>query len=430
METVLAQVPLPRMVRVRQRFPGRTAPWDPAPFARDLRARAERGDLGPGKSIAIAVGSRGIENLEPIVRMVAQTVRAAGSEPFLVPAMGSHGNATAEGQASVLRSLGLGKLEAEGVPIRSSMETVLLGESASGVPVYTDATALAADGVIVVNRVKPHTSFRGDHESGLLKMLVIGLGKQKGAELCHRLGFGTMARNLREMSAVVLAHQKVLFGVAILENAHHNTERIEIVEPDAFPTREAELLKEARSLLPRIYPNPIDVLVLDEIGKDISGTGFDPNLVGRFHNPHAWDIGGIAPEITRMVALGLTPGSHGNANGLGNLDVVSRRLVDAMDPETTYINALTSSIPVSVKIPMTQANDRLAIQAAIKMAQIEDWTQVRLVRIRNTLTLGEIEVSENILADFADRDELEPLGPARPFAFDPSGHLAPLDPVH
>ncbi len=371
-----------------------------------------------GDRVAITAGSRGITGLPLVLKTIASEIRKAGGEPFLFPAMGSHGGATAEGQRDMLAGMGITE-ETVGAPIRASMETVEIGVSSNGFPVHLDRFAAEADGIVVVNRIKPHVAFRGPCESGLMKMIVIGMGKQKGADTCHELGFGTMAENLQTMGRVTLAKAKVLCGVALLENAYHETARVEVLPGDEIPVREPALLEEAWRLYPRLYFDRLDVLIIDEIGKDISGTGFDTNVVGRYHTPYV--SGG--PTITRIACLDITARSHGNANGLGILDFTTRRAFDKFDFDNTYPNSLTSTVPTSVKIPMVLKSDRQAIQAAIKTCNILKKAEVRLARIRNTVALDEIAVSENLLAEVRANARLAVAGEPFALGFDANGNL-------
>jgi hypothetical protein len=383
-----------------------------------LRAAGAFARVKKGDRVAITAGSRGITGLPLVLKTVASEVRKAGGEPFLFPAMGSHGGATAEGQRDMLAGMGITE-ETIGAPIRASMETVEIGVSSNGFPVHLDRFAAEADGIVVVNRIKPHVAFRGPCESGLMKMIVIGMGKQKGADICHELGFGTMAENLQTMGRVTLARARVLCGVALLENAYHETARVEVIARDEIPVREPALLEEAWRLYPRLYFDRLDVLIIDEIGKDISGTGFDTNVVGRYHTPYV--SGG--PTISRIACLDITERSHGNANGLGILDFTTRRAFDKFDFDNTYPNSLTSTVPTSVKIPMVLKSDRQAIQAAIKTCNILKKAEVRLARIRNTVALDEIAVSENLLAEVRANPRLTVAGEPFALGFDANGNL-------
>ena len=372
--------------------------------------------IAGGETIAISAGSRGIAEVDQALRAVVAAVKARGAKPFIFPAMGSHGGATAEGQRSVLTSFGITE-EAVGCPIRATMETETITETADGLPVALDRHAFQADGVIVLNKVKQHVSFEGPYESGLMKMLSIGVGKQRGAQTCHSLGFGHMATRVEAIGRAMLATGRIRFGVALLENASHEPAHVEAIAADRIPDREPQLLDKARSLAPEIGIDSLDVLVIDEIGKNIAGTGFDAHVVGRYSTEFV--TGG--PQITRVVCLDLTDASHGNSNGLGLADVTTARLFGKIDFEQTYPNSLTSTVPVGSKIPMALPSDRRAIQAAIRMANIPDDREPRIARITNTNELGSFVVSTTVAADLPP--VLEPTGSAAPLPFDADGNL-------
>ncbi len=417
-DRLLDGIALPRVARVRQTFE-RPILADPvAELAAQLTAKGTLAGVKPGQRIAITAGSRGITALPELLRTLAAAVREAGGEPFLVPAMGSHGGATAEGQTNMLAGMGITE-DAVGAPIRATMETVEVGRTADGSPVYLDRYAHEADGIIAVNRIKPHVSFRGRYESGLAKMIVIGLGKQQGADVCHELGAGRMAENIPAMAAVTLAKANIIAGVAIIENAYHETSRLAVLAGREIMAAEPALLEEAWRLCPRLYFDSLDVLVIDEIGKDISGTGFDTNVVGRYHTPN---ISG-GPRIARVAVLDLTARTKGNANGLGLADYTTRRVFDKLDFENTYPNSLTTTAPASVKIPMVLKNDRQAIQAAVKTCNVADKGAVRLVRIRNTVALDEIEVAESLLDEAAAHGFMSVTGEPYALPFDDNGNL-------
>ena len=417
-DRLLDPIPIPRLVKVRQSFERPQVADVAGELVHKLGTGGAFARVKKGDRVAITAGSRGITGLPLVLKTIASEIRKAGGEPFLFPAMGSHGGATAEGQRDMLAGMGITE-ETVGAPIRASMETVEIGVSSNGFPVHLDRFAAEADGIVVVNRIKPHVAFRGPCESGLMKMIVIGMGKQKGADTCHELGFGTMAENLQTMGRVTLAKAKVLCGVALLENAYHETARVEVLPGDEIPVREPALLEEAWRLYPRLYFDRLDVLIIDEIGKDISGTGFDTNVVGRYHTPYV--SGG--PTITRIACLDITARSHGNANGLGILDFTTRRAFDKFDFDNTYPNSLTSTVPTSVKIPMVLKNDRQAIQAAIKTCNILKKAEVRLARIRNTVALDEIAVSENLLGEVRSNARLAVAGEPFALGFDANGNL-------
>jgi uncharacterized protein (DUF362 family) len=399
---ILRDIPIPKMVRVRQKF---TAPeisdvaeevWNTITTAGVLNR------IDPGDRVAIAVGSRGVSELPSIVRETASAVKSVGGEPFIVPAMGSHGGATASGQEEVLEQLGI-TYTSVGAPIRSSMEVVQVGRLNNGLPIFTDKYAFEADKVIIINRIKPHTAFRGEVESGLTKMITIGLGKQKGAEAAHAFSFKYMAEHVREMAKIVLQKVPIIFGVGSLENAYDRPAKIVAIPAEDFSSKEPELLLEAKSLMAKIKFNEIDVLVVEEIGKDISGDGMDPNITGRFATPYA--SGG--PEITRIAVLGLTEKTHGNANGIGMADMTTKKVMDDIIWEKGYANALTSTVISVVKLPMILDNEELAVKAAIKTCNAFDLNQVRLVRIKNTLELRDIWISESLLNEAETMEDVE-----------------------
>jgi hypothetical protein len=417
-DNLLDGIPIPRLIKVRQTFERPGIADLEAELVKKLRGSGALAKVKRGQKIAVTAGSRGISSLPLMLKVVVAEIKRAGGEPFLFPAMGSHGGATADGQREMLIGMGITE-EYVGAPIRSSMETVEIGVSENGLPVHLDKYAHQADGIVVVNRIKPHVAFRGACESGLMKMIVIGMGKQMGADICHELGMGKMAENILSMGRVALARANIVCGVGILENAYHETARLEVLSKEDILAREPELLKEAWRLYPKIYFDRLDVLIIDEIGKDISGTGFDTNVVGRYHTPYA--SGG--PAITRIAVLNITDKSHGNGNGLGILDFTTRRAFDKFSFENTYPNSLTSTVPISVKIPMVLKNDRQAIQAAIKTCNILDKDKVRLARIRNTVTLGEIAVSENLLPEVEANPNLQAVASPYRLTFSEQGNL-------
>ncbi|BCU83006.1 hypothetical protein JIR001_27890 [Polycladomyces abyssicola] len=418
LEELLRDVPLPRMVRVRQRFDdSRLEDWE-RKLIRQLQQPDLRGRLSPGARVAVAVGSRGIDRIDEVTRVIVTELRKTGAAPFIVPAMGSHGGATAEGQRAVLAKLGI-REETVGAPICSSMEVVRVDTLPNGLPVYADKAAAEADAIVVINRIKPHTAFRAKIESGLMKMISIGLGKQKGAEACHRLGFGQMAENIVDMGRILISRLPIVFGVALVENAYDQLCHVEVVLSDQIETREPTLLEMAKSRMPRLLFPDLDVLVIDRIGKNISGDGMDPNITGRYPTPYAQ--GG--PRVNKMVVLDLTSETGGNANGVGTADFTTQRLVDQMDNIATYANGLTSTVVAPTKIPTTLPNDRLAVQAAVKTCNILDLHLVKLVRIRDTLHLGEIRISETLLPEAEQHPDVEVLSQPEPMQFDGEGNF-------
>jgi hypothetical protein len=413
-EELLGNVEPPAVALVEQRV-------DSPPTLNDIRAavgEALRSVELPTGKVAVGVGSRGVGRISDVVAALVGFLKEAGAEPFIIPAMGSHGASTAEGQADVLRHLGVSE-ERVGCPIRATMEARKIGETPGGVSVYMDQNAFEADAVVVVNRIKPHTAFRGTVESGPTKMLAIGLGKQKGAYSIHAAGWGRIHETIPEAARVAVQSGKVAFGLAVLENADEEPYRVAAVPAEKLEESEAPLLEEAKRKLMRLPFDDIDVLVIDQIGKNISGDGADPNVTGRYPTPFA--SGG--PNVERMVFLDLTPETGGNANGLGAADVVTERLVSKMDPPATYLNALTSTTPYPVKIPMTMPTDRMAIAAALAMTAGVSPQNARLVRIQNTLKLRQMWISEALLKEARDDERLSMLEEPRPIDFDASGSL-------
>lgn len=418
LQELLKDIPVPKMAKVKVKFDD--AKIDDLEF--DLLEKLQRGQvvksIKPGMEIAVAVGSRGLDRIIELTAVTVKFLKSLGAKPFIVPSMGSHGGATAEGQRAVLEHLGITK-EAVGAEIRSSMEVVEVGRLANGLPVYVDKFALQADGIVVINRVKPHTAFRGPVESGIMKMISIGLGKQKGAEACHQMGFKHMAENVPAMAKVIMEKTPFLFGVATVENAFDKIAIVEVLTPDEVIAKEPDLQKKAKSLLPKLFFDHLDVLVIDEIGKNISGDGMDPNITGRYPTPYA--TGG--PDVNKMVVLDVTPQSEGNANGVGTADFTTQRLLDKMDREGTYANGLTSTVVAPTKIATTLPNDKMAFQAAVKTCNILNFNYVKLVRIKNTLVLSEIEVSEGLLEYVRSHPNMEQITDLNEISFDEKGNL-------
>jgi len=416
-ESLLQGVPLPRLMRVEQRLPRPRLEGLEDELRRRIRATGAVEALA-GRSVAIGVGSRGIPDLPLLVRTVVDEILAAGGAPFVVPAMGSHGGATTAGQTSLLANLGVSEA-AVGAPIRATMDTALLGHTSEGLPVHLDALAAAADAVVFVNAVKPHVAFRGPRESGLMKMVAIGLGKQRGADVCHEHGFGRMADVILSLGRVTLGRVDVPFAVGVVENAYGEICDLAVLRGSELEAAEPALLERARALAPRLFFDQLDVLVVDEIGKDVSGTGMDTNVIGRYHTPFL--DGG--PSIARIAVLDLTAKSEGNANGIGLADFTTERVYRKIRFEHTYPNALTTTVPTTVKIPMVLGSDRLAIQAAIKTCGAPDKRRVRLVRIRNSKSLAVVHVSEALADEVERHPSLRRDGPARDLAFDDRGDL-------
>lgn len=418
LQELLKDIPVPKMAKVKVKFENNKID----DLGQELKLKLNRvhiqEKIQPGMEIAIAVGSRGLDRLVELTAVTVQFLKQLGAKPFIVPSMGSHGGATAEGQREVLAHLGVTEATV-GCEIRSSMEVVKVGELPNGLPIYVDKFASKADGIVVINRVKPHTAFRGPVESGIMKMISIGLGKQKGAEACHQMGFKYMAENVPAMAKVIMEKTPFLFGVATVENAFDKVAVLEVLTPEEVVEKEPALQKQAKELLPKLFFDQLDVLLIDEIGKNISGDGMDPNITGRYPTPYA--SGG--PDVNKMVVLDVTVQSEGNANGVGTADFTTQRLVDKMDKEGTYANGLTSTVCAPTKIATTLPNDKMAIQAAVKTCNILDFTKVKLVRIKNTLELSQIEVSEPLLPYIAQHPNMEQISDLYEFQFDDKGNL-------
>ncbi|CAA9414799.1 MAG: Iron-sulfur cluster-binding protein [uncultured Rubrobacteraceae bacterium] len=413
-EELLRGVGLPRFALVERSVDSPAALTDVRGAVREALGGVEI----PSGSVAVGVGSRGVGGIAEVVGALVGALKENGAEPFVVPAMGSHGASTAEGQAEVLRHLGVDE-EAVGCPIRATMETVKVGETPSGVAVHMDRNAYEADGVIVVNRIKPHTAFRGTVESGPTKMLAIGLGKQRGAHSVHSAGWDAIHETIPQAARVAVGTGRVAFGLAVLENADEEPYRVAVIPAGGLEEAEAPLLEEAKKNLLRLPFDEMDVLVVDEIGKNISGDGADPNVTGRYATTAA--SGG--PKIERVVFLGLTEETGGNANGLGAADVVTERLASAMDRPSTYMNALTSTTPAPVKTPMVMPTDRMALAAALTMCAGVSPTGARIVRVRNTLKLRRMWVSEAMLPTVEKDENLRVVEGPRPMDFGEDGSL-------
>lgn len=377
--------------------------------------------MAPGARIAVGVGSRGLSNLSEIVRAVVAKLKDAGARPFITSAMGSHGGATAQGQVSVLAQMGI-TLESVGAPVEGTMDVVFMGE-ADGIPLYIDRLAHEADGIVLINRVKPHTDFTGPVESGIIKMLVIGLGNQKGADFYHQ---AAVERDFYDMIITagrrLLTKTKLLFGVALVENQAHQTCDIQMAIPAKIEAMEIDLLKKARSLLPRLPLDEIDLLIVDEMGKDISGAGMDPNVVGG-RGCCVWSASRPWPKIMRIFARSLSLATKGNASGLGMVHVTTPRLVEKIDMQTTAVNAITASCPEDCRIPMTLATEKEAVVATLMTIGPYTPEDVRIVHIQNTLHLDHMRVSEGCLVGLVNNPDITITSESSPLSFDVSGNL-------
>ncbi|MDP8921675.1 MAG: nickel-dependent lactate racemase [Chloroflexota bacterium] len=411
------RAPLPRMAPVRQHLPDDHLP-DVAGAVREALLSgglAER--VRPGQRVAITAGSRGIANIATVVKTVAEELRALGAEPFVVPAMGSHGGATVEGQRAILAEYGITEAEI-GVPILATMDTVVVGALDDGTPCYLDRHAHEADAIVVVGRVKAHTAFRGDIESGLCKMIAIGLGKQRGAETIHARG---LKDTIPAVARVSLGTGKIALGLGLVENAYHKLHTVRAAGPDEVHATDRELLKLANSLLPRVPFDELDLLIVDELGKNVSGSGMDYNIVGMWRR-----IGGEKrPFYKRIAVLDITPQSEGNGLGVGIADFTTRRLFDQLDLQKTYMNGLTAGALDAIRIPVVLASDRECLEVALKSANAG--SAPRVVWIKNTLDLQEMLVSEALLDELRSIPTLAVEGSPAPLAFDAAGALVRED---
>lgn len=412
---------MPKMYRIRQTLE--------MPVVKDIpgTVRAELARIGidkmvkPGMRIALTAGSRGVVNIATVIKTVGDVLKELGAKPFIVPTMGSHGGATPEGQKQMLESLGVTEAYT-GMEIISSLEVVRLGTTPDGVPVYMDKNAAQSDGIIVIARVKPHTDFEGPIESGLFKMMTIGLGKHKGALAAHRAALSySFQRTIPSIGRTVLKEGPILCGLALVENAYDQTAKIQAVKKEEFEEVEVELLKMAKRIMARLPFQEMDILVVDEMGKDVTGAGMDPNVVGRIMNRASPEP--EFPKIMRIYVRDLTEATHGNATGVGKADFISKRLFEKMDRRPTYINAITGGTPESARIPLICDNDRQALIYAMTTIGDVEPEKARVMWIANTLELEEVIVSEAFLPEMEGRKDLELRAGPFEVQFDSEGNL-------
>lgn len=411
-----------RLVRVLQRFHAPTVSGLTGEVHGEVERLLRSFSPEPGSRIGITAGSRGINDAVEVYRAAVETLKEAGHEPFLFAAMGSHGRGTAEGQRNLLRSLGVTE-EKVGAPVLCSDEVVQLGESGeplAGLPVYVAREAAEAGGVLVVNRVKPHTSFHGPHESGLMKMLAVGMGRAKGAPMVHRLGWDSMVEAIMSIGGAVLERLPVVGGLAVVENAREETALVKGLAAAEIPEGEKQLLDLAREYMPSLPVKDLDLLVVREMGKNYSGTGMDTNIIGRLRLQGMPEP--TEPAIQYLAALDLSEASHGNATGVGLADFVTERLVEKIDREATYLNCLTSGGPIRAAIPMTLPGDEALFTAVWQALKPERLDRVRVAVIDDTLHLERLWLSENLLGDLED-EGIEPVGEPVPLEFDAEGRM-------
>lgn len=412
----------PQMLKVRQRFERSVVENIEETVLSELRSLSLNQTIRPGETVAVTVGSRGIANLTTIIKTAADYLKSLEAVPFIVPAMGSHGGGTAEGQRHIVESYGLTE-EFLGCEIRSSMETVIVAETPHGIPVHFDQHAYSADHVLVCNRIKAHTRFIGDIESGLHKMMLIGLGKHAGAKIYHQAihnySFDDMIRAVAEK---VLDKCSVVAGLAIVENAYDETAMISGVAPAEFYEKECELCQQSKLWLPRLPFSEVDVLVVDQIGKNISGTGMDTNIIGRKYNDHEAREGDSV-RVNRIFVRGLTEETHGNATGIGIAEFTNRRTIDQIDQRATAVNCITGGHPEAAMLPIAFEADRDVLEAACSTVGYKLPGEMRLMHISDTLHLDEVLVSVAYESEFVGRDDIEVLGKPQAMMFDDNGNL-------
>lgn len=415
---------LPKMVRIEQHIEAPVVADIPAAVRAELDEIEAESLVKTGDRIAITGGSRGVANIDIVIKAIADYLKELGARPFVVPAMGSHGGATAEGQRDVLAHYGITE-ETVGAPIEATMDTVEIGRTADGLPVLLDRNAAEADGIVPLNRIKAHTDFKGSIESGLLKMMAIGLGKQRGANMYHRAFFHHGFEHvILTVGSLMLDTGKVVFGVGLVENAHEHTAKVAAMRPNELIRRERELLVEAKSLMGRLPFDTLDLLVIDWMGKNISGTGMDTNIIGRMMQN--FEPEPEKPAILRIFVRDLTEESNGNATGVGLADFTTTRLVEKVDRYATYMNGITGLGPQKSKIPFYYDTDKEAIEVALNTIGLTPPEEAKVARVESTLTLATLDISEAFIEDAELRSDLEIVGEAKAFEFDASGNLAPF----
>ncbi|MDY4610549.1 MAG: lactate racemase domain-containing protein [Sphaerochaetaceae bacterium] len=417
-EEILHPVPVPPLYRVRQLFDDTHIQDIEGAVRREVNAFPKI-DCVQGKTVAVGVGSRGISHLQLIVKTLITVLKEHGASVFIIPTMGSHGGAIAENQVSILNHFGITS-EDVGVPIKSSMETVVIGETEDGVPVNMDKNAASADYTVTVARIKPHCSFRGKYESGMTKMCVIGLGKQHGADYCHFKGMAHMGENLEKIGKVFMEKSNLLFSLGLMENSLDQTCFIKPYGKETLMQEEPILLEKAKQMLPGIPFKDFDVLIIDEFGKNITGTGMDCNVIQRFTSEHMIP----KPFFKRLVVLNLTDASDGNAAGFGLADVSTQKAYQKMEFEKTYPNFLTARTVIGGRIPMIMDNDYDAIRTGIKTAPDVDYERLKIVHIKNTLCLSQMEISEALLEDARENPKIQIVSSSKErMNFDAKGDL-------
>lgn len=415
---ILKDYQIPQMIKIKQNFARPRIEDIPSEVRRQLEQAKIIHRIKPSMRIAITAGSRGVTNIKVILREICDVLKERGARPFIVPAMGSHGGATADGQRAIIEGYGITE-EYCGVPILSSMEVKHIGYTKEGHPVYIDKNAAEADGIVVVGRVKAHTDFRGPYESGIMKMMTVGLGKQYGAENFHSSGPKYMAHKVPLYGNAIRENANVLFALGIVENAYDETCILQAMTSEEIPAVEPRLLETSKSLMGKLYFDATDVLIVDQIGKDISGDGMDPNVTGTFSTPYA--SGGLVAR--KRVVLDLTKDTHGSMMGLGMADATTQRCFDHCDLYASYANALTCTLFHCAKIPMIFQSDKDAIQACLKYCGDNDKNNPRVIRIKDTLHLNEIWISEAHLQEAMANPDIEILSDPQDLKFNDEGYI-------
>ena len=415
---ILDNIKLPQIMKVSQTFDNTKLDDVEGDLNQKLIDKNIKDKIKQGMKIAITGGSRGISSYKELMKTIVSFVKKCGATPFIVPSMGSHGGGTSEGQENMLKKLGITK-ESVGCEIISSMDVVEVGRTSKDLPVYIDKNAANADGIILLNRVKLHTSFRGKYESGLIKMMAIGLAKRKGADMTHFLRYENMAENLVEVGKIALNNLNIICGVASIENGYNEVADLFVLHKDEILQEEPKILEKSKRLMPRIYLDDMDVLIVNEIGKNISGTGVDTNIVGRFHTNAA--SGG--PNTVKLGFLDISEKSGGNGNGMGLADFVSKKFFRKIDFESTYINAITSTEPNSVKLPLVLDNDKYVFQGCVKLCGVKNIQDIKLVIINNTKELDEIYMSKSAFENTVDKSKVKKESELFDIPFDDEGNL-------
>ncbi len=421
-ENLLKSISLPKFVKVNYEITQSHVSSPEEELCKAVQKRNILQKIKPGDTVCIACGSREIAHLADIVRVLIKKIKIHGGRPFIIPAMGSHGGASAEGQKEILLNFGLSEKNV-GAPIKATMETVHVGISASGLEVRLDKYASGADWIIPVGRIKPHTAFHGSIESGVQKMIVIGMGKQYGANICHSRGFGEMSKNVREFAHTILEHYSNIMAVGIIENAFHETYKIIAFPHDTIEAEEPTYLEEAKSLMPKIPFKKVDAIFVDELGKNISGTGADPNIIGRSPVMGRWE-----PNADAIVMFDLTDESHGNVTGIGNADITTMRVFKKFNMESTYPNNITSLVPKAANIPPVMPNDRLAMKFGLKIClNVDGQKGPKVVWLHNTLMMHRFWVSEALIPEVEKNSALTIISEPQPITFDDKGDVIDWD---